>query len=142
MNRRRVIVQAAIGMVAMASSMVLIARESIAVRIMDKCDPTTFNAAAGPGTCVGDGTITFAQFIMALTSAKKAGAWHYHSSAVTADEGTVLELKNRGRETHTFTKVENFGGGFYPAIQCLRQSARSLRRVGSYRSRWVPGTYL
>ena len=35
-------------MTSMASSVVLIASESLVVRIKDKCDPTTFNAAVGP----------------------------------------------------------------------------------------------
>jgi len=54
-----------------------------------------------------------------LTAAKKAGAWHYDPSAVTVGEGTVLELENRGGETHTFTKVENFGGGFVAPLNAL-----------------------
>ena len=89
------------------------------MRMKDKCDPPTFNAAAGPGTCVGDGNITFAQFIRELTSAKRAGAWHFDPAAGTVDEGTVLALENRGGETHTFTKVENFGCGFVAPLNEL-----------------------
>jgi hypothetical protein len=112
MNTGRLCLATTLVMITMASSVVLIARDSLVVRMKDKCDPTTFNAAAGPGTCVGDGNITFAQFIKELTSAKKVGVWHFDPAAGTVDEGTVLALENRGGETHTFTKVENFGGGF------------------------------
>ena len=59
MNRGRVCLAATLVVISMASSVILIARDSLAVRMKDKCDPTTFNAAAGPGTCVGDGNITF-----------------------------------------------------------------------------------
>jgi hypothetical protein len=119
MNRGRPHLAATLVVISMASSVVLIARDSLAVRMKDKCDPTTFNASAGPGTCVGDGNITFAQFIRELTSAKKAGAWHFDPAAGTVDEGTVLALENRGGETHTFTKVENFGGGFVAPLNAL-----------------------
>jgi len=119
MNRGRLCLATTLVMITMASSVVLIARESLVVRMKDKCDPTTFNAAAGPGTCVGDGNITFAQFIKELTSAKKVGVWHFDPAAGTVDEGTVLALENRGGETHTFTKVESFGGGFVAPLNAL-----------------------
>ena len=33
------------------------------VLMRDDCDPATFNAAVGPGTCVGDGDTTFSDFL-------------------------------------------------------------------------------
>jgi hypothetical protein len=33
------------------------------VLMLDDCDPATFNAAIGPGTCVKDGGTTFSEFI-------------------------------------------------------------------------------
>jgi hypothetical protein len=119
MNKGRLILAATVVMITMASSVVLIASDPLVVRIKDKCDPTTFNAAVGPGSCIGDGTITFAQFIKEVTSAKKAGAWHFDPAAGTVGEGTVLALENRGGETHTFTKVENYGGGFVAPLNAL-----------------------
>jgi hypothetical protein len=119
MNRGRLCLAGTLVMIAMASSVVLIASDPLVVRMRDKCDPTTFNASVGPGTCIGDGTITFAQFIKQVTSAKKAGSWHFDPAAGTVDEGTVLALENRGGETHTFTKVENFGGGFVAPLNAL-----------------------
>jgi len=59
MNRGRVCLAAMLVVISIAISVGLIARDSLAVRLKDKCDPTTFNASAGPGTCVGDGNITF-----------------------------------------------------------------------------------
>src|SRR5262249_50278100 len=112
MNRGRLYVAATLVTVSAVASVVLsAASDPMVVRLRDKCDPTTFNAALGAGTCAGDGNITFNHFISEVTSAKKAGAWHFDPAAGTLDEGTVLALENRGGETHTFTKVENFGGG-------------------------------
>jgi plastocyanin len=73
----------------------------------------------GPGTCVGKGTITFAHFIAELMRAQKVGAWHFDPAAGTMDPGTVLSLENRSGETHTFTKVKDFGGGFVALLNAL-----------------------
>jgi hypothetical protein len=107
-------------LISMAASIALIAAgEPLVVRIQGPCDPATFNAAVGPGTCVGDGTITFPHFIAELTSAHKVGAWHFDPAAGTLDPGTVLSLDNRSGETHTFTKVKEFGGGFIGLLNGL-----------------------
>lgn len=113
MNRMRLCIAAAFVTISMAASVVMIAAgDPMAVRMRDKCDPATFNAVLGPGACVGDGNITFDNFSKQLASAKKVGSWHFDPAAGTLDEGTILSLENRGGETHTFTKVANFGGGF------------------------------
>lgn len=120
MNIRRLCVTTTAAMLFLGASLVLIAASNpMTVRIMDKCDPTTFNAAVGPGTCVGDGAVTFQHFIAEVTAAQKAGAWHFDPTDGTVDEGTVLTLENRGGETHTFTKVANFGGGFVAPLNAL-----------------------
>jgi hypothetical protein len=102
------------------------------ITIRDACDPATFNAAIGPGTCVaGDhGTTTFGLFIGELTEDHIVGAWRFNpllnaSSGtfelvtlnLTAGQQTVLQ--NKGGETHTFTRVKKFGGGFVPALNTL-----------------------
>ena len=54
MNRARRCVAATLVMVFMAASVVLAAAsDPLVVRLRDKCDSTTFNAALGAGTCVG-----------------------------------------------------------------------------------------
>jgi len=113
-------------MVAIVAALVLLAALALAgasnplvVRMEDQCNPATFNAVLPPGTCVGDGTVTFDHFINELTAAQKAGAWHFDPEDTTVDPGTALQLANRGGETHTFTKVANFGGGFIPILNQL-----------------------
>jgi hypothetical protein len=110
----------AIAMIPMAAAVVLVATSNpTVIRIQGPCDPATFNAAVGPGTCVGNGEITFANFIAQLTAAHKVGSWHFDPAAATLAPGTVLSLENRAGETHTFTKVANFGGGFVAPLNAL-----------------------
>jgi len=85
------------------------------IHIRDYCDPTSFNAAIGPGTCVrdtSDGAITFGGFVTELGADKSVGAWRFAPGQIRVSEGTTLHLQNLGGETHTFTEVKRFGGGF------------------------------
>src|SRR5260370_26951855 len=113
-------VKVAIAMVPIAAALVLTGtRNPLAIRIPGPCDPATFNAAIGPGTCVGNGEITFAHFITELTAAQKVGSWHFDPAAGTVAPGTVLSLENPAGETHTFTKVKEFGGGVIAPLNAL-----------------------
>ena len=88
------------------------------VRMHDDCDPATFNAVLGPGACVGDGETTVDQLFAELTATQTARAWNFDPSMLTIREGRPVLVENRGGETHTFTMVEHFGGGFVaPLIQ-------------------------
>jgi hypothetical protein len=91
---------------------------NVMVTIHDECDPETFNAALGPGTCVGNGTLTFADFIDILTKRAKVNSWHFSPKVVEAQEGKFL-VTNLGGEVHTFTEVEEFGGGIVPQLNEL-----------------------
>jgi len=82
-----------------------------AVTLFDACDPDTFNAAIGAGACTRRGGVTFENFVAELTRHHSAGAWHFAPSEVTMRVGQLLVANNRGGETHTFTEVEEFGGG-------------------------------
>jgi plastocyanin len=89
------------------------------VTMQDACDPTTFNAAVGPGTCVRKGGVKFAKFLQLLGKHQKVGAWHFAPSALNARVGQQLLAVNRGGEVHTFTEVEEFGGGVVPDLNVL-----------------------
>ena len=85
------------------------------INIRDYCDPASFNAAIGPDTCVRDtspGLITFPGFVAELQADKSVGAWRFAPAQLRVGKGAVLELHNLGGETHTFTEVKRFGGGF------------------------------
>jgi hypothetical protein len=81
------------------------------VTMQDACDPETFNATIGEGTCNRNGGVTFANFIDQLTKHGSIGAWHFSPPDTTAKLGQVFVAVNRGGEVHTFTEVDEFGGG-------------------------------
>jgi len=90
-----------------------------AVTLFDACDPETFNAVVGPGTCSRSGGVRFENFVAELTRHHSAGAWHFAPSKVTMRVGDQLVANNRGGEEHTFTEVEEFGGGTVPFLNDL-----------------------
>ena len=100
------------------------------VRLYDDCEPTSFNAVLGDGACVGNGHTTFDEFIAELEATQDAHAWRNQPTAMLLNVGRPTFIENRGGETHTFTPVANFGGGFVnelngisgnpvPAPECL-----------------------
>jgi len=90
------------------------------VTLMDACDPDTFNAppplGVGPGSCARRGGVRFANFIDELTRHHSVGAWHMAPGEVMIKLGDVLSAVNHGGEAHTFTEVDEFGGGFVQQI--------------------------
>jgi len=89
------------------------------VTMMDACDPTTFNAAFGPGTCVREGGVTLEKFLAQLEKHQKAGGWFFAPKLMSAKVGDALLAVNRGGEFHTFTEVAQFGGGFIDELNQL-----------------------
>ena len=82
------------------------------VKVEDKCDPATFNAAVGDGTCVGDGNVTFAEFFAKVNPVDFGhDAWRFQFGRGKVDRGETLRATNDGGEFHTFTEVKQFGGG-------------------------------
>jgi plastocyanin len=81
------------------------------VKIQDDCDPATFNAVIGPGTCVGDGRTTFADFLDEFLAQGSVDRWAFSRPEFNIDAGGTVSLVNQGGETHTFTKVPAFGNG-------------------------------
>ena len=88
---------------------------NVTIHIRDYCDPTSFDAALGAGACTRDtstGAITINGFLTEATMDKSVGAWRFVPAQAKAAEGATLQLQNLGGETHTFTRVKRFGGGF------------------------------
>ena len=82
------------------------------VDVDDRCDPDTFNAALGDGTCIGDGNVTFAEFLDQLNPQDNGhDAWRLNFGRGEIDPGETLRAENRGGEFHTFTEVVRYGGG-------------------------------
>lgn len=81
------------------------------VRLLDDCDPATFNAVLGEGACIGNGHTTFDEFIEELIATQDAHKWRNQPSQMHMNVGRPLLIENRGGEVHTFTPVAQFGGG-------------------------------
>lgn len=90
------------------------------IEILDACDPTSFDAAIGAGTCTRPGGLSFTSFIDQLTAKGEVDAWRFApaSNVQTRVGGTLLAI-NRGGEVHTFTEVKEFGGGIVPVLNQL-----------------------
>jgi hypothetical protein len=84
---------------------------NVVISMLDACDPDTFNAILGPGTCVRSGGVKFDDFIAQLTRLGFVGSWLFTRPVTNARVGQSLFVTNRGGEVHTFTEVEEFGGG-------------------------------
>jgi plastocyanin len=82
------------------------------VEALDACDPATFNAIVGPGTCTRPGGgVSFPDFISLLQTQGRAPAWRFSPGQIDLAPGGTLVVTNRGGEDHTFTRVAAFGGG-------------------------------
>ena len=86
------------------------------VSALDQCDSASFNAALGAGTCKRNGSVTFAAFNTELTAQHSVAAWQFSPTTLTARVGQSIVVTNAGGEMHTFTEVENFGGGIVKSL--------------------------
>ena len=87
------------------------------VRMVDECDPKTFNAALRQIVCVGDGDVTFGEFVAALNL--QVGGhhdWKFEDSSLDMKSGGTLHVVNNGGETHSFTEVTTFGKTSSPPL--------------------------
>jgi hypothetical protein len=102
------------------------------ITMRDACDPATFNAVVGPGTCIAGhhGNTLFSDFVGELTTDQIAGGWRFNPMLNTTEgnlrlarldltSGDYTTIQNKGGETHTFTRVNKFEGGFVAFLNPL-----------------------
>ena len=98
------------------------------ITVADRCDPATFNAMFGAGTCMATpGThVTVGVFLATLTAnparvlAKRdAVGWENEPYRTRITQGQDLVITNTGGETHTFTRVAKYGGGCLPPLNAI-----------------------
>jgi hypothetical protein len=94
-------------------------RDEIRVNMLDNCDPETFNAAIGPGTCVRNGGLTVQHFFDQLGRSGIAPSWRFTPGQFLGFVGQTVQASNLGGEAHTFTPVAAFGGGIVPPLNAL-----------------------
>ena len=97
----------------------LVGSANVPISILDNCDPETFNANVRPGACVRNGGMKFDDFIAILTRLHSVDSWHFSRPVTNARVGQTLLVTNRGGEVHTFTEVEEFGGGIVEDLNRL-----------------------
>jgi hypothetical protein len=88
----------------------------VAIQIHDECNAPTFNAAIAPGTCLGNGAVTFAHFLDEVTRLGRAPQWQFVPGQRHVSVGQSFVATNVGGEVHTFTEVKQFGGGIAPFL--------------------------
>lgn len=86
------------------------------IRLLDDCEPVSFNAVLGDGACIGNGHTTFDEFIAELAATQDAHKWRNQPSDMLVNVGRPTLIENVGGEVHTFTPVAEFGGGFIPDL--------------------------
>jgi hypothetical protein len=93
------------------------------VRLQDRCDPVTFDAAIAPGTCIPHGnqkTVLFGDFIAKVNPVDFGHPkWNNHPDEVDLRDGDQISVTVRGGEFHTFTEVDEIGPGCVPLINQL-----------------------
>jgi plastocyanin len=89
------------------------------IQILDACDPTSFDAVFGVGTCIRPGGRTLTDFIGEVSAKGEADAWRFAPGNIEARVGQTLLAVNNGGEKHTFTEVKKFGGGLNTTLNEL-----------------------
>ena len=82
------------------------------VRVEDRCEPASFNAAVGPGTCVGTARPHSPSFAEDLNPVDFGDDhWRFQASGSSIERGESIRVINKGGEAHSFTEVAAYGGG-------------------------------
>lgn len=86
------------------------------------CIGAGWNTAADRTGCLRrEGSVTLSEFIQLLLSPLSLSvvghpSWTISPTYSTAEAGERIRVRNAGGRGHTFTEVENFGGGFVGVV--------------------------
>jgi hypothetical protein len=118
---------------------------------LDECDPATFNdpSAAGPGFCqnvtLGASTV-FANLLAEAAAGTPDPNWNFSPGTMTIKKGSLLSVVDEGGEPHTFTEVQQFGGGFLTPLNggqdTVPECAGGFANVAVAKTRILQGSRL
>jgi plastocyanin len=116
---------------------------------LDECDPATFNAVIGPDFCrnvaLGAATKLDDLFAEAAAGTPDPG-WDFEPDVLTVKQGSIISVVDQGGEPHTFTEVEQFGGGFIPGLnggqEMAPECAGGFKNVEVAKTRILQGSQL
>ena len=109
------------------------------VRIEDECDRNTFPPEAG---CVGNGNVTFQEFLATLNPAIGGHRkWAFHFGRGRLDAGESMRVVNEGGEPHSFTEVVSYGTGVVPPLNGGYTLGRSPSAASGWSSRPRSGSW-
>jgi plastocyanin len=129
MQRIGTVFMLSVGALAMMAA-VAVADET--VRMLDACDPATFNATFGAGVCADvGGDVTVEEFFSPNVLPEGHPAWENEPPYIKIRPGERVKVTNEGGEVHTFTEVMAFGGGFYPPLNNPTGSTEVVPECGS-----------
>jgi plastocyanin len=111
-SRRRVVVLVLAVLAVGAAGASAFASDEPTVKLRDACDEASFNAVVGEGTCIDAGNVTFDDFVDSLVMHGNHPLWRFTPSTRTVLFGSTVEVANVGGEFHTFSRTDEFGGGF------------------------------
>ncbi len=95
---------------------------SARIEVRDDCDATDPGWTPTGGCTLKGGAVNRAEFGLLLFSPLSSGspvghpAWRMDPTYVRIDPNDTLRVANTGGRGHTFTEVENFGGGIVPPL--------------------------
>ena len=102
------------------------------MRILDACDPVSFNTRFGPGTCedVG-GDVTVPEFAFPGLVPEGHPGWAFQPAYIRITPGQSVRVTNKGGQVHTFTEVKAFAGGYIPVLNNPTNSTDIAPECGS-----------
>jgi plastocyanin len=118
---------------------------------LDECDPATFNAVLGPDFCKNVALAAFgyattlSDLLTGVQSDKPSHSWDFEPDSISVPQGTLIKVVDQGGEPHTFTEVQQFGGGFLPALNAPGEStvpecAGGFSKVDVAKTRIIQGS--
>jgi len=134
-QRMRRILGMAVLSLSLTSAVFADPKKDLTISTYDNCDPLDPGWLPTGGCLLkpGDGDVTLSQFMMLLTSPFYLSvvghpSWRMEPSYLSIDFGKTVEIENEGGRQHTFTEVQNFGGGFIPSLSPNTQPAPECQR--------------